>query len=918
MKINKLILPISTFLIISILSTTSVISQTTIITNRNEKKYLHFKIYQSEINYGKYDAVVVDSTKFENYDDKKIENPFGNKPRMITLQSALIIDTAAHDELVLVFPPVNYACNIYLNGTLIAQRGDIYYGYSSRSHTTESYLLSPTLLDKKNEIVIELLAKFGETAPVNGIFICSRKIGETYTFWRNLFNVGFIRAMMLTTFIIFLYFVIFYFQRKAENTSFYLSLAFVCFFYSIAYANNIITFNFSDTLLLEKISRLGLGLWTFLTPVYILEFTRITKYKNHIIIGIAIIYLPVIFLGWLPDTVPQVIAFNMKYTLVLTVLIDIISIVFCYVFAFRTRTKYAFVLAFLYLLAIPVIAFDLYYFIVLQTKSYMQLLPYLMFAVMVVFFFVVAWQQSAVYKLASLQSDELKHINENLEELVKQRTLKLKASEERLSLALQGSSDGLWDWNLQTNDVFFSPTWKSMLGYSEDELENKFDTWLNLVHPDDLQAATTLLNEFLNKQHLHYESEFRMVHKNGEIITILSRAIKQFDDQTGKVQRLAGTHVNLTNIRKAEVQIRKLSIAIEQSPTIVVITDYSGKIEYVNPKFTEQTGYTLEEVKGNNPRILNSGKTNKNVFVELWQTITSGKIWKGEFINKKKNGQEFIESALIAPIFDNNQNIVNYIAVKEDITTRKQFEDALKKSEAELKELNLTKDKFFSIIAHDLRNPFNTILGFSDLLINYTNKYDKEKILQFSNAINTSARTAYKLLENLLEWSHLQTGKIELYRTSFVLEHCIIDVINITEPIALKKNIVVGYEIKQSIELFADKNMIHTVLRNLLTNAIKFTNRDGKVLVKADIDENHVCVSITDNGVGMSENKIAELFKINIKTSTKGTEKEPGTGLGLLLCKEFIAMHNGTIWVESEIDKGSTFYFTLPLAQELT
>lgn len=286
---------------------------------------------------------------------------------------------------------------------------------------------------------------------------------------------------------------------------------------------------------------------------------------------------------------------------------------------------------------------------------------------------------------------ELKQIRDKLleqtEELAKSN-FKLHKSEERLSLALSASSEGLWDWNLNTNEVYFSPAWKSMLGYSENELENNFLTWKRLIHPDDLEQALNYLNEFLEKKRIRYESEFRMIHKNGESVIVLSRAIKQFSDQSYKAQRLVGTHVDITKIREVEEQIRKLSVAIEQNPASIVITDIYGNLEYANSKFTEETGYTKEEAKGMNQRFLKSGKTNKSVYKELWETIKSGKIWKGEFINKKKNGDEFTESAIIAPIFDQHGKIINYIAIKNDITEQKNVEFKILEQQKELEKSN--------------------------------------------------------------------------------------------------------------------------------------------------------------------------------------------------------------------------------------
>ncbi len=389
---------------------------------------------------------------------------------------------------------------------------------------------------------------------------------------------------------------------------------------------------------------------------------------------------------------------------------------------------------------------------------------------------------------------------------------------------------------------------------------------------------------------------------------IIDKLIQWYDNKRAKFQ----IAFDITELKNAEKQIRKLSVAVEQNPTTIVITDNQGNIEYANPRFTELTGYTTDEAIGKNPRVLKSGKTDEKVFKDLWKTIRSGKTWHGEFINRKKNGDEFIENAVIAPILDENGAIINYIAIKEDITARKQQEEIIKQNNTQLKELNATKDMFFSIIAHDLKNPFNNILGFSELLTHNVHKYNQDKTLQFAQSINRAARNAYKLLENLLEWARMQTGSIEFKPELIVLENLILEIIGVISANSTAKNILVSYEISDCIQMFADKNMINTVLRNLVTNAIKYTHKNGAVKIVTTCNVSEVHIAVIDNGIGINSEKIKKLFKINEKTTTPGTEDERGTGLGLILCKEFVEKHNGKIWVESEVGKGSRFIFSLP------
>ncbi len=235
----------------------------------------------------------------------------------------------------------------------------------------------------------------------------------------------------------------------------------------------------------------------------------------------------------------------------------------------------------------------------------------------------------------------------------------------------------------------------------------------------------------------------------------------------------------------------------------------------------------------------------------------------------------------------------------------------------ELKELNASKDKFFSIIAHDLKNPFNTIIGFSEMMKESVRLKDSATFYEYAVMINTSAVQTLRLLENLLEWANAQRGKLTFMPVEVNLRELIMDEFSMVEETALGKNIELESYVNDSLTIVADKNMIRTILRNLITNAVKFTHKGGLVKVNAETYKNRVEVSVSDTGIGMSGETIAKLFRIDANLSTRGTENEKGTGLGLFLCKEFVEKHNGEIWVESTPGKGSTFKFMLPVNGKL-
>lgn len=231
----------------------------------------------------------------------------------------------------------------------------------------------------------------------------------------------------------------------------------------------------------------------------------------------------------------------------------------------------------------------------------------------------------------------------------------------------------------------------------------------------------------------------------------------------------------------------------------------------------------------------------------------------------------------------------------------------------ELEDVNATKDKFFSIIAHDLRNSFCSLLGFSDVLIeNYRSFPDDEKLSMLATIRQVSEQT-YKLLQNLLEWARVQTGRIKFDPKTFDIHACILDEYALQQHIANQKHIQLILTDGQPQLTYGDEKMIATVIRNLISNAIKFTHENGEIKIGHTIKNNFIEVTVADNGVGINEENKKKIFQFNEYFNTSGTNKEEGTGLGLILCKEFVTINGGTIWLESEINKGTTITFTVPL-----
>jgi len=352
--------------------------------------------------------------------------------------------------------------------------------------------------------------------------------------------------------------------------------------------------------------------------------------------------------------------------------------------------------------------------------------------------------------------------------------------------------------------------------------------------------------------------------------------------------------------------------AFDQSPVSVVITDYEGKIQYVNPNFSQLTGYSLEEAIGNKANILRTPMTPDETFKELWDTIKSGEIWRGEFVNKKKNNEIYYEEAVIAPIKDERLNIVNFLAIKSDITQRKMDEALIQKRNMELSELNNTKDRMFSIIAHDLKGPIGNLQQLLEIINYDIDKGNTASVQELLGILKGTARTAFELLDNLLAWARSQLNAISIDPQTFDLSTTISDAVNLLNGNLMQKDICLTKNYQGEFKVFADKAMIETVMRNLLSNAIKFTPAKGEITIALETKGIDTILTIKDSGIGIEESRAEKIFDFAKTQSTRGTDGEKGTGLGLILSREFISKNNGKIWFESTVNVGSTFYISLP------
>ncbi len=380
--------------------------------------------------------------------------------------------------------------------------------------------------------------------------------------------------------------------------------------------------------------------------------------------------------------------------------------------------------------------------------------------------------------------------------------------------------------------------------------------------------------------------------------------------------------LDITERKRAEDELRikeeRYRLLTDHARDVVWTQKLDGTITYISPAVEQLRGLTVEEAMHQSPeKILTADSLAISVgyLQKLISAFESGlplESFRGELEYYRKDGSILYTEVIVYPLSGDDLSSVTVLGVTRDITERKQFEAQLLNQTNNLKELNATKDKFFSIIAHDLKDPFNVILGFSEMLKNEARNLDIDLIVEYSGIINTSARQTFRLLENLLDWAKMQQDHIQFEPTTFLFNTLIKNEIENLKHNADQKDITLVNHTNQDIFITADEKMLSTVLRNLISNAIKFTFKNGEVDIEAKIKNKQVNVSVADTGIGMKKEIIEKLFKIENSFTTRGTENEKGSGLGLLLCKEFVEKNGGIIWVESESGKGSKFQFSIP------
>ena len=358
----------------------------------------------------------------------------------------------------------------------------------------------------------------------------------------------------------------------------------------------------------------------------------------------------------------------------------------------------------------------------------------------------------------------------------------------------------------------------------------------------------------------------------------------------------------------SEIRYRRLFESAKDG--ILILDAVTGKIIDVNPYLIELLGYAREKFIDKEVwefGFFNDAAASKEKFLELQQK----EYVRYEDLPLKSVDGRMIDVEFVSNLYLENRSKIIQCNIR-DISERKKAMLIIQKQNIQLQKLNATKDKYFSIIAHDLKSPFQGFIGLTELMGEEISSFSATQLLTYIQSMNSTARNLYKLLSNLLEWSLMQQGALSFNPVEIALSEVVAQNIDIIIKRGEQKGIKLIFDLADDQKVWADEAMLNSILRNLLSNAVKFTSRGGEVIVSAKkTDNNIVEIAIRDTGLGISPDLISKLFKIEEKVGQKGTEGEESTGLGLLLCKEFVEKHDGKIWVVSEEGKGSTFYFTL-------
>lgn len=491
----------------------------------------------------------------------------------------------------------------------------------------------------------------------------------------------------------------------------------------------------------------------------------------------------------------------------------------------------------------------------------------------------------------------------------------LRASEARFRRLLEAAPLPMGTMNQEGQITFLNHRFLQLFGYPRDALQT-IEDWMLLAYPDETyrQQALTRWQGAVAKATAENQDieplEYRVSCADGRTRDVIISGVRLGSD-------LLATFLDVTRLREADADLRKLRSAVEQSPSVVVITDTRGRIEYVNPAFETQTGYRAAEVVGGNPRMLKSGVHPPAFFANLWQTLSERRIWRGELCNRRKNGSLFWESTAIAPVSDAAGNVTHFVAIKEDITERRRVAEELHRAKEAAESASRAKSRFLANMSHEIRTPMNVILGFAQLMQRDPSLEARHR--QYLDTINRSGEHLLRLLNDVLDMSRIEADRLPLVPSDFDF-HALLDEVTAifrlrTEDTGLDFAMTCAPDVPG--HLHTDAGRVRQVLLNLLGNAAKFTRR-GRIDLRVSLASTPpstasrpapvvIAVEVSDTGPGIPSDELELIFQ-PFEQSKAGHDLG-GTGLGLSISRQIALLLGGELTVSSQLGMGSTFRF---------
>ena len=536
---------------------------------------------------------------------------------------------------------------------------------------------------------------------------------------------------------------------------------------------------------------------------------------------------------------------------------------------------------------------------------------------------IVNLAQAAYYRQRAAEKTSAQLRTENEER--RRVEARLKLADERLNLALDSTQVGVYEWDVPSGSTIYSASLWTSLGYNPEEMASTWQTWLDLMHPDDTPAFQASVSAHFQGASPFLEQEFRLRHQNGEWHWLSTRAKCVAWDTRGQPRRVTGTCQDITERRRAEETLRtslattrKLSLVASRTDNAVVITKADGTVEWVNESFTRLSELSLPEVTGKPfVDLISSPDTNPHAVARISTAIARIETITTDVLHHTRSGRHYYVHLEVQPLLNNLGQVENFIIIETDVTSRVEVEQQLRRAKSEADSASRAKSEFLASMSHEIRTPMNGVIGMTSLLLDTPLSAEQR---DYVGTIRTSGDALLSIINEILDFSKIESGKMELESRPFELVQCVEEALDIFALTAADKNIELACAIDPAVPrwIVGDITRLRQVLVNLLNNAVKFTPKGFiTVEIRPSLapggNDQRLLLDffVTDTGIGIPPDRIGALFKPFSQVDSSTTRKYGGTGLGLAICDRLCQLMGGAIDVSSRLGEGSRFRFSI-------